>query len=165
MAAACGWTIRLTPPTKARRRIWTSKSSRSSSRSTRQTPTNSSQLAPVPPLTPRTAPPWGLSSDIWIYPPTCPAWMLAGAFPYNAASPVPTSRPWPVAVTYLPAGLTQYVLNKFSKKSPPYNATQDDVRFDSSPKIRSRKDHRTPIGSRSRWGHHCDVRDALDGSL
>ena len=28
---------------------------------------------------------------------------------------------------YLPAGLTQYVLNNFSKKSPPYHATQDDV--------------------------------------
>ena len=28
---------------------------------------------------------------------------------------------------YLPAGLTQYVLNKFPKKSPPYHVTQDDV--------------------------------------
>ena len=28
---------------------------------------------------------------------------------------------------YLPAGLTQYVLNKFSKNSPPYHVTQDDV--------------------------------------
>ena len=28
---------------------------------------------------------------------------------------------------YLPAGLTQYVLNSFSKKSPPYHLTQDDV--------------------------------------
>ena len=28
---------------------------------------------------------------------------------------------------YLPAWLTQYVLNKFSKKSPPYHVTQDDV--------------------------------------
>ena len=28
---------------------------------------------------------------------------------------------------YLLAGLTQYVLNKFSKKSPPYHITQDDV--------------------------------------
>ena len=28
---------------------------------------------------------------------------------------------------YLPAGLTQYVLNKLSKKSPPYHVTQDDV--------------------------------------
>ena len=28
---------------------------------------------------------------------------------------------------YLPAGLTQYVLNNCSKKSPPYHVTQDDV--------------------------------------
>ena len=28
---------------------------------------------------------------------------------------------------YLPAGLTQYVLNNFSKKPPPYHVAQDDV--------------------------------------
>ena len=28
---------------------------------------------------------------------------------------------------YLPAGLTQYVLNKSSKKTPPYHVTQDNV--------------------------------------
>ena len=28
---------------------------------------------------------------------------------------------------YLPAGLTQYVLNNFSTKSPPYHVTQDGV--------------------------------------
>ena len=28
---------------------------------------------------------------------------------------------------YFPAGLTQYVLNNFSKKSPPYHVTPDDV--------------------------------------
>ena len=28
---------------------------------------------------------------------------------------------------YLPAGLTQYVLNRFSKRSPPYHVTQDNV--------------------------------------
>ena len=28
---------------------------------------------------------------------------------------------------YLPAGLMQYVLNNFSKKSPPYHVTQYDV--------------------------------------
>ena len=28
---------------------------------------------------------------------------------------------------YLPAGLTQYLLNKFSKKSPSYHVIQDDV--------------------------------------
>ena len=31
---------------------------------------------------------------------------------------------------YLPAGLTQYVRNNFSEKSPPYNVTEDD---DSTP--------------------------------
>ena len=29
--------------------------------------------------------------------------------------------------TYLPAGLAQYVLNNFPKKSPPYHVTQDDI--------------------------------------
>ena len=28
---------------------------------------------------------------------------------------------------YLPDGLTQYVLNTFTKKIPPYHVTQDDV--------------------------------------
>ena len=28
---------------------------------------------------------------------------------------------------YMPAGLTQYVLNILSKKSPPYHVTQGDV--------------------------------------
>ena len=32
-----------------------------------------------------------------------------------------------ITVKYLPAGLTQYVLNNFSKKPPPYHVTQDDV--------------------------------------
>ena len=27
----------------------------------------------------------------------------------------------------IPVGLTQYVLNRFSKKSPPYHVTQDDI--------------------------------------
>ena len=29
--------------------------------------------------------------------------------------------------TYLPAGLTQYVLSNFSKKSPAYHVTHDDI--------------------------------------
>ena len=33
-------------------------------------------------------------------------------------------------------------------------------RFDSSSKTRSGEEHRTPIGSRSRWDHRGDVRDA-----
>ena len=51
-------------------------------------PSRSSQLAPVPPLTPRTAPLWALSSYFFINPPTFPVRMLAGTFWYNAASPV-----------------------------------------------------------------------------
>ena len=38
-------------------------------------------------------------------------------------------------------------------------------RFDSSSTTPSGEDHRTPIGSRSRWGHRGDVGDALYGSL
>ena len=53
-------------------------------------PLKSSQLASVPLLTSWTAPFSALSSYIWVYTPTCPVWMLAGAFRYNAANPVPT---------------------------------------------------------------------------
>ena len=60
-----------------------------SSRSTGRAPSMSSQLAPAPPLTPRTTPLWAPSSHIRIYPPTCPARMLAVAFRYNDSSPVP----------------------------------------------------------------------------
>ena len=48
---------------------------------------------------------------------------------------------------YLPAGLTQCVLNKFSKKSPPYHATQDDI---STPLQRLEVEHIT--GHQSVWG-------------
>ena len=58
--------------------------------STERAPEKSSQLAPVPPVTSRTASLWTLSSYIWIYPPKCPARILAGAFRYHDASPVPT---------------------------------------------------------------------------
>ena len=105
LAAGRGCTIRLPPFAKARRWTRTPRSSRPSSPLTRRAPTRSSrpsfrlpgraatrssQLAPALPLTPRTAPLWATSSSIWIYPPTCPARMLAGAFRCNAASPVPS---------------------------------------------------------------------------
>ena len=54
------------------------------------------------------------------------------------------------------------MLNNFSNKSPPYHVRR---RFDSYSTSRSGEDHRTSIGSRSRWGHRGDVRDALDGSF
>ena len=89
LAAGRGCTIRLPPFSRARKRTRTPRSPRSSSRSIERAPTQSSQLAPVLPLTPRTAPFSALSSYVWIYPPTFSARMLAGAFRYNAASPVP----------------------------------------------------------------------------
>ena len=64
---------------------------------------------------------------------------------------------------YLPAELTQYMLNNSSNKSPPYRVAQDDV--STLFKDSKWRNHRTPIGSRSRWGHGGDVRDALDGSF
>ena len=86
----CGCKTRLPPSAKARRRTRTPRSSRPRSRSTRRSPTKSSQLASATPLTPRTAPLWAPSVYIGIYPPACPARMLAGAVRYHAASPVPT---------------------------------------------------------------------------
>ena len=53
--------------------------------------------------------------------------MLTGAFRYNAASLVPTPTTKAACQSILPAGLTQYVLNNFSKNRPPYHVTQDDV--------------------------------------
>ena len=92
LAAGCGCTIWLPESAKARRRTRTPRPSRPSSRTTGQARPKSSQLAPVCTLadTPDGSPLSTLSYCIWIYPPTCPALMLAGAFRYNAASPVPT---------------------------------------------------------------------------
>ena len=72
-------------------------------------------------LLPRTAPLPALRSYISIYPPTCPARMLACAFGCNTAGPVPT--PTTVA-TCRSSGQRA---TTFSKKSPPYHGTQDDV--------------------------------------
>ena len=61
---------------------------------------------------------------------------------------------------YLPAGLTQYVLNNFSKKSPPYHVTQDDV---STPLQRLEVEQITGTGAR--WRHRSAIQDALSGTL
>ena len=90
LVVGCDRTIRLPPFANARRWTRTPTSSRSSSCSTELASTESSQLAPVTPLTHRTAPLSALSSYVWIYPPTCPARMLSGTFQYKAASPVTT---------------------------------------------------------------------------
>ena len=65
---------------------------------------------------------------------------------------------------YLPAGLTQYVLNNFAKKSPLYHVTQDDV---SAPlqRLEVEKIHRTPVRPRTRWRHRDAIQDALSGTL
>ena len=66
--------------------------------------------------------PWALGSCILIYPPTCPVRMLAGAFRCNPARPVPTpTHDHGAMPKYLSAGLTRYVLNNFSRKSPLYH--------------------------------------------
>ena len=72
---------------------------------------------------------WGKAPVFWIFLPICPALMLAGAYQFNAESPVcanPHDHHGDMP-KYVSAGLTRYVLNNVSKKSPPYNVTQDDV--------------------------------------
>ena len=68
-----------------------------------------------------------MTSSIWTFLPTFPVRMLAGVWRSNAASPAPNPHDSSDMPKYLPAGLTQYVLNNFSKKSTPYHVTQDDV--------------------------------------
>ena len=67
---------------------------------------------------------------------------------------------------YLPPGLTQYQVcaQQLLQEILPV-PRHSRRRFDFSSKTPSEEDHRTPIGSRSRWGHRGDVRDALDGSV
>ena len=98
---------------------------KASTRLTGQAPTKSSQLAPAPPLISRTAPPSTPSSCIWIYPPTCPARMLAGTFRCNAASPVPT----PTTMATCRSVCQRSKRNKCSTTSPinPPRTTLDDV--------------------------------------
>ena len=64
---------------------------------------------------------------------------------------------------YLPAGLTQCVLNNFSKNPP--RATSLKTTFRLLFKTRRGEDHRTPIGSRSRWGHLGHFRDVRTGQV
>ena len=85
-----GCTTRFPPPDKAQRRTRAPRSSTPSSRLVGRDATKPSQVAPAPPLTPRTALPRAPSSLFWIHPPTCPAPMLASVCRCNAATPVPT---------------------------------------------------------------------------
>ena len=103
------------------------KDPRSSARSTGQAPTRSSQLAPVPPLTPRTAPLWALSSYILIYPPTCPNTDARRRVSMQRCKPCANPHDHCDMPKYLPEELTQYVLDNFSEKSPPHHVTRYDV--------------------------------------
>ena len=122
--AVGGWAWVYNTAVKARRRTRTPRSSRPSLRSTGRPPTTSSQLAPVPPLTPRTAPLRALSSYIRIYPPTCPARMLAGAFRYNAASPVPTPKTMATCRSMCQRGCRN-MYSTISPRNPLRTVTQD----------------------------------------
>ena len=126
LADGCGCTIRLPSSAKARRPARTPMSSRPSTRLTGRSPTKSSQLAPVTPLTPRTAPPWALSY-IWPYPPTCPARMLAGAFRYSVASPVPIPTTIATCRSICPRSRRNMCSTIYPRNPPPYHVTQDDV--------------------------------------
>ena len=65
---------------------------------------------------------------------------------------------------YLPAGLTLYVLNNVSKKSPPYHVTQYNV-LDLPPTAGGGADHWSSVGTGARWRHRGAIQDALDGTL
>ena len=114
LAAGCRCTIRLPPSAKARIRTRPPRSPRPSSRLTGRPPTKSSQLALVPPLKPRMALPWALSSCVWLA--RRRVWVQRCKPCANPPDRGDMSK-------YLPAELTQYVLNNFSKKSPPYHVT------------------------------------------
>ena len=85
--------------------------------------------------------------------------MLAGAFRYKAVNPVPT--PPTVATCRIFASVVDTILrvcSTTSPRTPPPVPRHSRRRFGSSSKTRSGEDHRTPIGSRSRWDHGGDVR-------
>ena len=62
---------------------------------------------------------------------------------------------------YLPAGVTQYVLNNLCKKSPPYSIR----RFDSPPTAEGGADFQSSVGTGARWRHRGAIQDALDRTL
>ena len=53
--------------------------------------------------------------------------MLADACEFNAASYVPIPTIVATCRSICRQNLTQYVLDSFSKKSPPYHVTEDDI--------------------------------------
>ena len=111
---------------RARSPTRTPRSPRTNSHSTGRSPTKFSQLAPAPQRTPRTDLYRGKAS------------VFGPSFRYarRRCSPARMSpmlqalgqppQPWRLAEVFA-GGWTQYVLNSFSKKSPPYHVIQDDV--------------------------------------
>ena len=72
-----------------------------------------------------------------------------------------TPRPWRHAEVFA-SGVDAIRAQQFLQEVPPV-PRHSRRRFDSSSTTRSGVDHRTPIGSRSRWDHRGYVQDALDG--
>ena len=157
LAAGRGCTIRLPPSAKARRRERTPRPLGLSFRSTGRCPAKSSQLVPVPPLTPRATPLSVLSPFIWIYLSTFPVRTLAGVFRCNAGRPVPT------ATTVATEGFASGVDVVCSTTSPRYSPHTTSLTTTFRLLLNDSK--WTPIGSRSRWRHRGDVRDALNGTF
>ena len=129
--------------------------------STGRAPAKSSQLAPAPQQTTRTDLFSGLCSCIWIFLPIRPALMLAGAYRFNAASPV--SAPTTVA-TVLSSGVDAIRTQHLHQEVPPV-PSHPKRRFDYCSTTRSGNDCRTPLGSMTRWMLRGDVRGALDRTL
>ena len=83
----------------------------------------------VRPCTPADTPdgsPLGAKVLYWIYPSTCPARILAGAFLYNAASPVPTPATMATCRS-ISHRVDAIRARQYLQESLPYRVTQDDV--------------------------------------
>ena len=83
-------------------------------------------LAPAPLLRPRTVRHSGITSSLDL-PSDLPGWDARRRVAIERCKPWANPHDSSDMPKYLPAGLTQYVHNIFSKKSPPYHVTQDDV--------------------------------------
>ena len=84
----------------------------------------------VGPCTPADTPdgfPLGDKLLFWIYLPTCPARMLAGAFRYSVASPVPIPTTIATCRSICPRSRRNMCSTIYPRNPPPYHVTQDDV--------------------------------------
>ena len=62
---------------------------------------------------------------------------------------------------YLPAGLTQYVLNNHITKSPPFHVTADDVSVPIE-RLEVDKISKPPVSTRPGRSHRCSLRNTLE---